>query len=112
MCILVDSCYGPTTRANYVLVQAWAIAKNIVKKRCETSEVHPPAPSQYEADVHCCEVEATNTTNFSNTSILSKEDALNDMQPPVDPQSHKDLEDSIYTHADMHVGSAWLVSMT
>lgn len=83
-----------------------AIAKNIVKKRCETSEVHPPAPSQYEADVHCCEVEATNTTNFSNTSILSKEDALNDMQPPVDPQSHKDSEDSIYTHADMHVGSA------
>jgi hypothetical protein len=45
-----------------------------VKERCETSEVHPPAlASQQEANVHPCEVEATNATNVGNTKILNQE---------------------------------------
>jgi hypothetical protein len=47
------------------------IVENIVRERCETSEVHLPAPtSQHKTDVHPCEVEVT---NISNTSILSGE---------------------------------------
>jgi hypothetical protein len=34
--------------------------------------LHPPAPSQHKADVHPCEVEATNVTNVGNTSNLSQ----------------------------------------
>jgi hypothetical protein len=54
------------------LTENIAIAKNIFRERCETSEVHPPTPCQHEADVHPCEVEATNVTNVGNTSNLSQ----------------------------------------
>jgi len=53
------------------LYELRAIAENIVRERCETSEVHPPAHSEHEADVHPCEVEATNATNIGNTCNLS-----------------------------------------
>ena len=49
-----------------------AIAKNIVMERCETSEMYPPTPNQHEADVHSCEVEATNVTNVRNISNLNQ----------------------------------------
>ena len=61
----------PQNLAKY-LYELRAIAENIVTDRCETSEVHPPTPSQHEADVHPCEVEATNVTNVRNTSNLSQ----------------------------------------
>lgn len=51
-----------------------AIAENIGRERCETSEVPPPAPTQHEPDVHTCEVDSTNVSgpNVNNTSNLSQ----------------------------------------
>ena len=74
--------------------------------------MYPPTPSQHEMNVLRCKVEATNATNVGNTSNLSKANALKDVQPPVEPQSNKDAEDSVSTHADVYVGPAWHIPMT
>ena len=88
-----------------------AIADNVVRERCETSEVHPPISKQYESDVLRCKVEATNATNVGNMN-LSNADVVKDVQSPVEPQSNKHAEDSVSTHGDVHVGSACHIPMT
>jgi hypothetical protein len=60
----------PQEPAEY-LYELRVISDNIVRERCETSEVHPPTPSQHEADEHTCEVDSTNVTDVGNTSNLS-----------------------------------------
>ena len=62
----------PPHEATEYLYELCAIVENIVRERCETSEVHPPTPSQHEADVQSCELEAINITNIYNTSNLNQ----------------------------------------
>ena len=93
------------------LYELRAIADNVVRERCETSEVHPPISKQYESDVLRCKVEATNATNVGNMN-LSNADVVKDVQPPVEPQSNKHAEDSVSTHGDVHVGPACRILMT
>ena len=89
-----------------------AIAKNIIKEHCEHSEVHPPEPTHHKADVHHCEVEATNTSNSDNICKLSMPQASEVVQRSVEPQSQDDAKDTPSTHVDMHAGSAWYIPMT
>ena len=51
-------------------------------------------------------MEATNATKVSNTKNLSKAYDSNDVQPPVEPQSKNDVEESVSTHAEVHIGVA------
>ena len=75
LCIyLLAGVMVPTQEPAEYLYELRAIAENIARERCETSEVPPTAPSQHEPDVHTCEVDSTNVSghNVSNTSNLSQ----------------------------------------
>ena len=60
----------PSQEPAEYLYELRAISENIVRERCEISEVHPPTPSEHEADEHTCEVDATNVKDVGNTSNL------------------------------------------
>ena len=46
------------------------VVDSVVKEACETSELPPPTPTHYEADVHGSEVEVTNVGNTSKADVV------------------------------------------